>query len=86
MDEYLTAVRDVGEAHRRRRKKTAAFRRSRSPSGIPFEFSEYVKLMFDLQAIAFQADLTRVTHHDARAAKAACAPIRRSAFPTRTIR
>ena len=31
------------------------------PSGIPFEFSQYVKLMFDLQAIAFQSDLTRVS-------------------------
>jgi len=34
---------------------------SEKPSGIPFEYSEYVKLMFDLQVIAFQADLTRVS-------------------------
>src|SRR5207249_10132063 len=31
------------------------------PSGIPATFAEYVKLMFDLQVVAFQADLTRVT-------------------------
>jgi hypothetical protein len=31
------------------------------PAGIPFVFSDYVKLMFDLQAIAFQSDLTRVS-------------------------
>jgi len=31
------------------------------PSGIPFEYPDYVKLMFDLQVIAFQADLTRVS-------------------------
>src|SRR5207237_7247828 len=31
------------------------------PSGIPFEYAEYVKLMFDLQVIAFRADLTRVS-------------------------
>jgi hypothetical protein len=30
------------------------------PSGIPFEYRDYVKLMFDLQVIAFQSDLTRV--------------------------
>ena len=30
------------------------------PAGIPAEFADYVKLMFDLQVAAFQADLTRV--------------------------
>ena len=30
------------------------------PSGIPTTFAEHVALMFDLQALAFQADLTRV--------------------------
>jgi hypothetical protein len=31
------------------------------PAGIPFAYREYVKLMFDLQAIAFECDLTRVS-------------------------
>ena len=31
------------------------------PAGIPFRFSDHVKLMFDLQAIAFQSDLTRIS-------------------------
>ena len=31
------------------------------PSGIPFQYEEYVKLMFDLQVIAFQSDVTRVS-------------------------
>ena len=30
------------------------------PAGIPAEFADYVKLMFDLQVAALQADLTRV--------------------------
>ena len=30
------------------------------PAGIPADFTEYVKLMFDLQVVALQADLTRV--------------------------
>jgi hypothetical protein len=31
------------------------------PSGIPFYFSDHLKLMYDLQIAAFQGDLTRVT-------------------------
>jgi hypothetical protein len=34
---------------------------SEKPSGIPFDYAEYVKLMFNLQVIAFQSDLTRVS-------------------------
>src|SRR5690606_16290098 len=30
------------------------------PPGIPQSFDEHIKLMFDLQALAFQADITRV--------------------------
>ena len=32
-----------------------------APSGVPVVFADYVKLMFDLQVVAFQADLTRVS-------------------------
>jgi hypothetical protein len=31
------------------------------PSGIPAVYAEHAKLLYDLQAIAFQADLTRVS-------------------------
>jgi hypothetical protein len=60
MDEYLTGIREVES------KITAAERDpvtppSEKPSGIPFEYKDYVKLMFDLQAIGFQSDLTRVS-------------------------
>ena len=60
MDEYLTGIREVET------KITAAERDpvtppSEKPSGIPFEYKDYVKLMFDLQAIGFQSDLTRVS-------------------------
>ena len=30
------------------------------PAGIPNEYADHVKLMFDLQVLAFQTDLTRV--------------------------
>jgi hypothetical protein len=60
MDQYLTGIREVEE-------RLAAAENDRivppieKPAGIPFEYKEYVKLMFDLQAIAFEADLTRVS-------------------------
>src|SRR5262245_50828194 len=31
-----------------------------APPGVPDSFDEHVKLMFDLQALAFQADITRI--------------------------
>ena len=60
MDEYLTAIREVEQ------RLAASESDSRippidKPSGIPFQYEEYVKLMFDLQAIAFQSDVTRVS-------------------------
>jgi hypothetical protein len=60
MDEYLTEVREV-EMRIAASEKDQAMPPVEKPSGIPFEYPEYVKLMFDLQVIAFQADLTRVS-------------------------
>src|SRR5580700_8487217 len=60
MDEYLTGVREV-EARIASAEKDQIAPPVDKPSGIPFEYSDYVKLMFDLQVIAFQADLTRVS-------------------------
>ncbi|MGE0392978.1 MAG: DUF1552 domain-containing protein [Vicinamibacterales bacterium] len=59
--EYLDAVRDV---ERRVLKAEEQVARELPvvdrPVGIPGTFEEHVKLMFDLQALAFQTDLTRV--------------------------
>ena len=59
MDEYLTGLREVETRIATAEKDQAP--PIEKPSGIPFEYLEYVKLMFDLQVIAFQADLTRVS-------------------------
>ena len=62
IDEYLTSIREVETADRERRK-----RQSRTGSAgrealrHPVPVRRYLKLMFDLQAIAFQSDLTRVS-------------------------
>lgn len=64
LDSYLEDVREV----ERRIQKVEEENRSGepreipdAPPGVPDSYEEHVKLMFDLQAIAFAADLTRVT-------------------------
>jgi Protein of unknown function (DUF1552) len=63
LDEYLENVREVerrivmAEEQRSERKLDAP----PTPSGVPESFEEHVGLMFELQALAFQGDLTRVT-------------------------
>ena len=62
LTEYLEAVRDV-----ERRVQKAEEQSDREllvvdqPAGIPGEFAEHAKLMMDLLALAYQADLTRVS-------------------------
>jgi hypothetical protein len=62
MDEYLTGIREVERriqmAEQDNRKFTPDIEK---PGGIPEHFSDYVKLMFDLQVLAYQADITRVS-------------------------
>ena len=62
IDEYLFAVREI-----ERRIESAENDNQRSfaptiekPSGVPISYNDYAKLMFDLQILALQADLTRV--------------------------
>jgi hypothetical protein len=61
LGEYFDAVRDVEQ----RINKTESAGREMSipgrPVGEPATFREHAELMFDLQALAFQADITRVT-------------------------
>lgn len=62
VDEYLYAIREIEtrieSAEKDNREVMPAIEK---PNGIPAAFADYVKLMFDLQTIAFQADLTRVS-------------------------
>ena len=61
LDEYLAGVREIERqierAEKDAREVPPPFEK---PAGIPAEFADYVKLMFDLQVAAFQADLTRI--------------------------
>jgi hypothetical protein len=58
--EYLDAIRDVEQRIAKNESATSALALPARPAGIPATFKEYAELMFDLQALAFQADITRV--------------------------
>jgi len=64
VNEYLEGVRDV-ERRIQQVERDDAGGRTRSwpaaPLSVPDDFEVHVKLMFDLQVLAFQADLTRVS-------------------------
>lgn len=61
MDEYLTSIREVETRIAKSEIDPEKTPTGEKPSGIPFEFRDYVKLMFDLQVIAWQADISRVS-------------------------
>jgi hypothetical protein len=63
MDQYLENIREI----ERRIQRVEAHNRSGeardlagAPAGVPDSFEEHVKLMFDLQVLAFESDMTRV--------------------------
>jgi hypothetical protein len=62
IDEYLTSIREVETRIQKAESDSRQIVPSiEKPAGIPSDFAEHAKMLFDLQAIAFQADLTRVT-------------------------
>lgn len=62
LDRYLT---DVREVERRialaGAQAPGSMKLPTAPTGIPDDFDAHIKLMFDLQVLAWQADVTRVT-------------------------
>jgi uncharacterized protein DUF1552 len=61
LDEYLSSIREIERRIEKAEKDlTGVLPDIEKPSGIPVEYAEYVKLMFDLQLVAFQTDTTRV--------------------------
>ena len=60
MGEYVESVRDLERRIQRAEQHGRELPEFRQPQGIPATFEEHAKLMFDLMAIAYQADLTRV--------------------------
>jgi Protein of unknown function (DUF1552) len=62
LDEYVDAIRDVERRIQKAEEQSAReLPAIDQPAGIPSSFEDHAKLMFDLQALAYQADLTRVS-------------------------
>ena len=63
LGQYLDEVREIERRIQRVEAKNASGEPRdlpEAPIGVPDSFSEHVKLMFDLQALAFASDITRV--------------------------
>ena len=62
LDQYLTDVREI-----ERRVQKAGQQLSddlpipAAPTGVPRDLEEHIKLMYDLQVLAWQAEITRVS-------------------------
>ena len=63
LNEYLDAVRQIEQRIQKTEEDgvRSGLALPSRPDDIPESFEEYVKLMFDLQILAFQSDVTRVT-------------------------
>jgi hypothetical protein len=60
LEDYLTNVREIERRIGRVEAQSSADLSYAAPVGIPESFEEHMAVMFDLLAIAYQADLTRV--------------------------
>ncbi len=63
MDQYLSNVREIERRIQKVVERNASGEMRElpeAPAGVPDSFDEHVRLMFDLQALAFEADMTRV--------------------------
>src|SRR5215472_280817 len=62
VDQYLDSIREVEREIQRAEKSVNAdvMPDADRPVGVPTAFADHAKLMFDLQILAFQADITRV--------------------------
>jgi hypothetical protein len=61
LDEYLGTVREIERrVQKLSSRDISAVKLPDAPSGIPSNFDEHMQIMFDMLALAFQANLTRV--------------------------
>jgi len=60
LGDYMDHVREIEQRLERAEQQSAQSVTMNSPIGVPEEYSEHVGLMFDLMAVAFEADITRV--------------------------
>lgn len=61
LDEYLTAVRELEQRIEGAERFARALPEVEKPTGIPDTYGEHLRIMFDLLALAFQTDTTRIS-------------------------
>jgi len=59
--EYFESVRDIERRIQRAEERTQEVPEIEQPGGVPESFEDYAKLMFDLNVVAYQTDLTRIS-------------------------
>jgi uncharacterized protein DUF1552 len=62
VDQYLTDVREIERRIQKAADQASTdVRLPNAPAGVPKDVEEHIKLMLDLQVLAWQADITRIT-------------------------
>lgn len=60
LDQYLSSVRDVETRIEHAEQAPIALPNFQRPAGIPETYQDHIRMMFDLMALAFQTDATRM--------------------------
>ena len=60
LDEYLTSVRELEQRIEKTEQLDSKKPTYPKPEGIPSDYAEHLRVQFDLMALAFQTDATRV--------------------------
>ena len=61
MDEYMTAVRDIETRIERAEEFRVEVPESQRPNGVPESYKEHIRIQFELMALAFETDSTRIS-------------------------
>jgi hypothetical protein len=60
LDEYLSSIRDIEKRIEYAENITQNLPEAKMPTGIPKAYKDHLRLMFDLQVLAFETDTTRI--------------------------
>ncbi|SHI73629.1 Protein of unknown function [Rubritalea squalenifaciens DSM 18772] len=61
LEEYMTAIRETEQRISRHEKFQNNYPAEQKPNGIPDSYREHIRSMYDLMALAFQTDSTRIS-------------------------
>ena len=61
MDEYMTAVRDIEKRISNAEKFRVEVPEDQRPNGVPDSYQEHIRMMYEMMALGFQTDTTRIS-------------------------